>query len=1072
MTALVDVALHNKRTVLLILLFILIAGAMAYQNIPKESEPDVAIPLLYISMSHEGISPEDAERLLVRPMEKELRSIEGVKEMTAIASEGHASVTLEFDAGFDSEDALRDVLQKVDIAKAELPYDSDEPSVNEINLSLFPILVVTLGGDVPERTLLTLARKLKDAIEAIPEVLKVEIAGDREEVVEIIIDPLRVESYNLNYESVIQYFIRNNQLVAAGALDTGQGRFNVKVPGVFETLHDILSLPIKVDDQRVVMLQDVAQLRRTFKDPLTYARVNGQPALALEVSKRTGTNIIETIAKTRYVVELFQKNIPDNIQINYIQDKSKEVRDILKDLQNNVLSAVLLVSIVILGVLGIHTATLVAIAIPGSFLLAILGLAMGGLTMNIVVLFSLILASGMLIDGAIIVTEYADRKMSEGMPREEAYALAAKRMFWPIIGATATTVAVFAPLLFWPGIIGEFMKYLPLTVIATLGASLLMALIFMPTLGALFGQRRPIEIVDHETAPLHTIKGFTGLYVRLLGGLIRYPLVISLIALLLLVGVNMAYSKFGKGVEFFPEVEPERINVYVRTRGDLSVRERDQLVREVESRIVGMPEFASVYANSGVVSADNAPEDTIGIIAIEFIDWQQRRKAKEIIKDIRQRTADLAGIFIEIIKQEGGPGEGKPIKIEISANNPELLNPAAAELVAGLQTIEGLVDIEDSRPLPSIDWKIEVDRSNASRFGADIATVGNGIQLVTNGIKVAEYRPDDADEELDIRIRFPPEYRSLDQLDLLRIETPAGLIPLSLFVERIAQPSVGTLKRSEERRILTVQAGADEGILVDDKLKEIRAWLQSDAVQNAADSVLRSQSGVIQTGTGSVLHADSGVTLTFKGEDRDQREAEEFLSRAFLIAIFMIFLILVAQFNNFYQTFLILSAVILSTIGVLLGLIITEQPFGIVMSGIGVIALAGIVVNNNIVLIDTFNVLRESGMEVREAVLRTAAQRLRPVLLTAITTILGLMPMVLAMNIDLVTREISFGAPSTQWWTQLATSIAGGLAFATILTLVLTPCLLMLGYRRQKVIARHPVSEPEKPPLQASLFGE
>ncbi|HEC84782.1 MAG: AcrB/AcrD/AcrF family protein [Candidatus Parabeggiatoa sp. nov. 1] len=1035
MTKIVDIAIHSNRTVLLLLLFILISGAIAYRDIPKDSDPDIAIPFIYVSMTHEGISPEDAERLLVRPMEKELRTIEGIKEMTAIAGEGQASVTLEFDAGFNSEKALRDVLQKVDIAKVELPDDSEEPSVHEINLSRFPILVIILAGDVPERTLLTLARQLKEAVEAIPEVLKIDIAGDREEVIDILIDPLRVESYNLNFEEVIPYVLNNNQLVAAGALDTGQGRFNVKVPGVFESLQDIFTLPIKTDDKRVVTLQDVAQIRRTFKDQLTYARVNGKPALALEVSKRAGTNIIETIAKTRYVVEQFKKELPDNIRINFIQDKSKEIRNMLKDLQNNVLSAVLLVSIVILGALGIHTATLVAIAIPGSFLLGILVLAQMGLTMNIVVLFSLILASGMLIDGAIIVTEFADRKMSEGMPRKEAYALAAKRMFWPIIGATATTLAVFFPLLFWPGIIGEFMKYLPITIIATLSASLIMALIFMPTLGALFGKPRPIKIADHDTAPLHTIKGFTGLYVRALGGLIRFPITVLVIAVLLLVAVNVAYVNYGKGIEFFPDVEPEQINIYVRARGNLSVQERDQLVREVEERILDMHEFASVYANSGMVSADNAPEDTIGVIAIEFVDWQQRRKARDIIKEIRQRTADLAGIFIEIIKQEGGPGEGKPIQIEISAKPPALLNPAAAELVAGFQTIAGLVDIEDSRPLPGIDWKIVVDRTQASRFGADIAIVGNGIQLVTNGIIVTDYRPNDADKELDIRLRFPPEYRSIDQLDRLRIQTQAGLVPISLFVERIAQPSVGTIKRSEERRILTVQAGVEEGVLVADKLNEIHAWLDSLRQQDSKS-----------------LLVDPRVTLTFKGEDKDQREAEEFLSRAFITALFFIMLFLITQFNSFYQTLLILSAVILSTIGVLLGLLITGQPFGIVMCGIGVIALAGIVVNNNIVLIDTFNVLRATGMEIREAVLRTAAQRLRPVLLTAITTILGLMPMVLAMTIDLLTREIAFGAPSTQWWTQLATSIAGGLAFATLLTLVLTPCLLVLGGKNNKGI--------------------
>jgi multidrug efflux pump len=1031
MTALVDAAIQNNRVVLLILIFILITGSLAYLQIPKESEPDIAIPIIYVSLAHEGISPEDAERLLVRPMEKELRTIEGIKEMQAVAGEGHASVTLEFDAGFDSEQALRDVLQKVDIARAELPDSSEEPTVHEINLSLFPILVITLSGEVPERTLLLLARQLKDAIEAIPEVLKVEIAGDREEVIEIIIDPLHVESYNLNYEEVVQFFQRNNQLVAAGALDTGSGRFNVKIPGIFETLEDILTLPIKVDAKRVVTLQDVAEIRRTFKDPLTFARLNGQPALALEISKRTGTNIIETIEKARYVVEKYQQNFPAKIQVNYIQDKSKDVRNILTDLQNNVLSAVLLVSIVILGVLGVHTATLVAIAIPGSFLLGILALAQMGLTMNIVVLFSLILASGMLIDGAIIVTEFADRKMSEGFSKKEAYALAAKRMFWPIIGATATTLAVFLPLLFWPGIVGEFMKYLPITVIATLTASLLMALIFMPTLGALFGRPSAVDMIDHDTAPLDTVKGFTGLYVRLLSILIRVPWLVLLLALGLLMGVYVVYGKYGKGVEFFPDVEPEQMNIYVRTRGDFSVQERSALVQEVEARILDMQEFASVYTNSGIVSADNAPEDTIGVIAIEFIDWQLRRPAKEIIKEIRQRTADLSGMMVEIIKQEGGPSEGKPIKIEISARDVDLLNPATAELVAGLQQIDGLVDIEDSRPLPGIDWKIEVDRTQASRFGADIATVGNGVQLVTNGIKVAEYRPDDADEELDIRIRFPTEYRGLDQLDRLRIQTNVGLVPISLFIKRIAQQRIGTIKRSDERRIITVQAGVEEGVLVDDKLQAIHHWL--DEVQ--------------KSGQKSLL-TDPKVTLTFKGEDKDQREAEEFLSRAFLTALFLVMMILVAQFNNFYYTLLILSAVILSTVGVLIGLLVTQQPFGIVMCGIGVIALAGIVVNNNIVLIDTFNILYNKGLDAHEAVLRTGAQRLRPVLLTTITTILGLMPMVLAMNIDLVTREIAFGAPSTQWWTQLATSIAGGLTFATLLTLILTPCLLVLGKRR------------------------
>ncbi|MDY6993751.1 MAG: efflux RND transporter permease subunit, partial [Pseudomonadota bacterium] len=601
-------------------------------------------------------------------------------------------------------------------------------------------------------------------------------------------------------------------------------------------------------------------------------------------------------------------------------------------------------------------------------------------------------------------------------------------MFFPIIGATLTTLAVFFPLLFWPGVVGEFMKYLPITVIATLSASLLMALIFMPTLGALIGRPRPVSGVYQEMMPLETIKGFTGGYLWLLKHLIRYPSIMIIIALSILIGVYSLYAHYGHGVEFFPEVEPEQINVYVRTRGNLSVYEQDQRVREVEARLLTIPDFASVYVNSGLVPLDNAPQDTVGIIAIEFIDWQQRRPFQAIIKDIRQRTQDLAGIIIEVLKQEGGPGEGKPIQINISAQKPHVLNAAAAQLVAGLQTLAGVVDIEDSRPLPGIDWKIAVDRTQASRFGADITAVGYGVQLITNGIKVGEYRPDDADEELDIRIRFPFEYRHLAQLERLRIQTTAGLVPISLFVDHQPQPQVGTLKRSAEQRIIKVQANVEAGVLVNDKLEEIHAWLQ----QPAGQTLLK-----------------QGVEFTFKGEEQEQREAEEFLTRAFFTAVFLVMLILVAQFNSFYQTFLILTAVILSTVGVLLGLLITQQPFGIVMCGIGIIALAGIVVNNNIVLIDTFNIFSHQGLNVAEAVLRTAAQRLRPVLLTTVTTILGLMPMVLAMNIDFINRQVTFGAPSTQWWIQLSTAVAGGLAFATLLTLFLTPCLLALGYRRR-----------------------
>jgi multidrug efflux pump len=1035
MNTIIDAALHRARPVLLLLALILVAGSIAYVSIPKEAEPDVAIPILYVSIHHEGISAQDAERLLVRPMEKELRSIEGLKELRATAVEGNASIILEFEAGFDADEALNDVREKVDIAKAELPQDTDEPTVNEVNLALFPVLVVTLSGDVPERTLMSLARDLRDSIESLPGVLEADIAGNREELLEVVVDPMRLESYGLTQEDIFRFVSRNNQLVAAGALDTGHGRFAVKVPGVFENLSDLLNLPVKVSGDKVVTFGDVAVARRTFKDPTGFARVNGRPAIALEVSKRIGTNIIDTIAEVRHLVDAERANWPAGIQVSYSQDKSQDIRTMLHDLQNNVISAVFLVMIVIIAALGLRAAGLVGVAIPGSFLAGILVLALGGLTTNIVVLFALIMSVGMLVDGAIVVTELADRKMAEGFHRAEAYGFAAKRMAWPIIAATATTLAAFAPLLFWPGIVGEFMKYLPITLIATLSASLLMALVFVPTLGSLIGRRAPDSerhaksLAAAESGDLNSIKGATGLYLRVLSVALRHPGKVVLLALVMLAGVYTAYGQFGKGIEFFPNVEPQNAVIEVRARDDLSVQERDALVREVESRILDMKEFRTIYARSGTSFRAEVPEDTVGIIQLEFVDWDKRRPASQILDEVRRRTADLAGVVLEVQKQKGGPPIGKPIQLELSSRDPELLPAAVQQVRKGLDQIGGFVDVVDSRPIPGIEWQVNVDRAEASRFGADITTVGNAIQLVTNGIKVGEYRPDDTDEELDIRVRYPLSDRSIDQMDRLRVPTHEGLIPISNFVSRTAAPRVGTINRSDARRVMTVGADVPEGVLVDDKVQQIRAWMKQGKL-------------------------DPRVHVTFKGEDKEQREAREFLSKAFGAALFVMAIILVTQFNSFYQALLILSAVIFSTVGVLLGLLTTGQPFGIVMSGVGVIALAGIVVNNNIVLIDTYNILKSQGMETMEAVLRTGAQRLRPVMLTTITTVLGLMPMVLSMNIDLINRDVSFGAPSTQWWVQLATAVAGGLTFATVLTLILTPCLLVLGDWRHRRRAR------------------
>lgn len=1060
MNAIIDAALSRSRTVILSLVLLLGAGFLAYQAMPKESDPDVEVPIVYTLLAHEGISPEDAERLLLRPVEQELRAVEGVKEMRSTAYQGGGSVLLEFEAGYDIDQALLDVREKVDQAEAELPEDAEEPTVHEVNFSLFPVLVVSLSGDLPHRTLIDFAEQLQDRIEGIDSVLEAKLAGDREEQVEMVIDPLLLESYGLKPNDIAELVGRSNRLVAAGNLDTGQGRFAIKVPGLFETAQDILDMPLKASGDAVVRVRDVASLRRTYKDAESYARIDGKRAVALEISKRSGENIIDTIEKVKAAVEAERRYWPAQVEVTYSQDRSTDIRIMLTDLENNLVSAIVLIMVVTVATLGLRSSILIGVAIPGSFLIGILALAAFGLTINIVVLFSLILAVGLLVDGATVMAEFADRKMAEGLPPREAYGLGAKRMAWPIISSIATTGAAFVPLLFWPGVVGEFMKFLPITVSATLLASLAMALIFVPVLGASFGRREGVAdpgrmkaLARGDEHDLGSIGGFIGLYVRVLSGALRRPGLVVLAAGLVLVGIWWAYANFGRGIEFFPEVEPDVAMLQVHGRGNLSIDERDALMREVEAEVLAMDaerdEFDSVYTVT-LASANTEgelSEDVIGTVQLEFVDWDQRRPADEILDEIRDRTAGLAGIFIEPRKMEGGPPVGKPIQVQLSSQFPELLGPTMERLRGFVESLDGVVDVEDSRPVPGIEWEITVDRAQAAKYGVDVTTVGNAIQLVTRGLKFGEFRPDDAEDEIDIVARYPLDARSINELDQIRVPASSGFVPISNFVDRSAQPKVGLINRVDGARVLTVRADVAPGVLPDDKVQQIRAWLQE-------------------------AELDSRVGVTFKGEDEEQQESQAFLVNAFMAALFLIAIILVTQFNSFYSAGLILSAVVMSTVGVMIGLLVLDQPFGIVMNGIGVIALAGIVVSNNIILIDTFDQLRKTERTPREAILRTCAQRMRPVLLTAVTTVLGLVPMMMGVNIDFISREVTVGAPSTQWWIQLSTAIVFGLTFATVLTLIVTPSALMVrenlrSWRRDRRLRR--AARRQEPETETAL---
>ena len=1018
-SAIISAAIDRSRTVIFVLLFILISGYAAFKAIPKEADPDVAIPIIYVSMSYSGISPDDAVRLLVRPMEKELKTIEGIKELRSTGSEGHASVTLEFEAGFDNEKAMVDVREKVDIAKSNLPAGADEPSINEVNVALFPVLNISLSGSISERVKLKAAKDLKELIEGVEGVLKVEIGGEREELMEIVVEPQALETYQLDFASIINMVSLNNRLVAAGAVDTGNGRQVLKVPGVVENIDDMLAMPIKSVNGTVVTLGDVATVRLTYKDIEGYARVNGESALVLEVTKQVGANIIDTIEEIQRIVAVRSESWPSALKYDYILDQSTQIRTMLGDLMNNVLSGVILVMLVVLAAMGMRASLLVGLAIPGSFLASLMILNAIGFTLNIVVLFSLILVVGMLVDGAIVVTELAERRQKQGLSAKEAFKYAAARMAWPVIAGTATTLVVFMPLMFWPGVIGQFMKYLPATVLVCLTASLFMALIFIPVLGSITGSKKqPEEMLEGE---FDVPKGrFNEGYPAALGVALRSPVITLLITLIFIGCTGVAYSKFGNGVEFFPNVEPDMVLINVHARGELSVDDKDKLLRQVEAKVYDIAGFKSLYAKS---FNRNTGEDVVAVIQFQLDDWDKRLTATEILQQMSEATKDIPGIVVETRKAESGPSSGKPFQLHVSGINGDKIFQAVADIRQAMEEAGGFVGAEDDRPLPGIEWRIIVDREEAARYGASVAAVGEAVKMITSGIKLTDYRPETADDEVDIILRFPKDKRNLDQLMQMQLLTTSGLVPLSNFVTLEPGAKTGSINRTDSRRVITIQAEVAEGTLVNDKVKEME--------QKLAD-----------------INFDQQIRIEFKGEDEQQKETGEFLASAFSIAIFMMFLILVTQFNNIYQAFLVLSAIVFSTAGVLLGLMITSQPFGIVMGGVGMIALAGIVVNNNIVLIDCYNDLRKHGFDAVEAALRTGSIRMRPVLLTAITTVLGLLPMVLAMNIDLINRGISFGAPSTQWWTQLSSTIAGGLTFATVLTLFLTPCLLVIGERQ------------------------
>ncbi|QFT53584.1 efflux RND transporter permease subunit [Microbulbifer sp. THAF38] len=1046
---LLESAIERNRSAICLMLLIVLVGLVARGAMTIESSPEVNPPFVVVQVTHEGISPEDGVRLLVRPLEQEIRAVEGVVEVIAVARESLAYIVVEFDSAIDVDDAVDDIRNAVERARAKLPRDAEEPTVEEASAQPFPTIVVTLSGEkVSERVLLSSAQLLKRKIENISDVLSADLHGNREEVVEATIDPVRLEHYQVTSAELINAVLGNNLLIPAGELDTDRGRFSVKVPGLIESAQDVYEIPLKNSADGVVTLGDVTDIRRTFKDAVSYTSINGRPGLAINVEKRNDASSVNVADRVRSVVQEELGALPQGVKVEFVFDQSNFARDMVSEMQGNILTAMLLVMIIVVAALGFRSGILVGLGVPFSLLFGSIVTWYLGYSFNFMVMFGMLLALGMLIDGSIVITEFADRKMAEGMSARNAYIASVSRMFWPVVASTATTLAAFLPIMLWPGVVGEFMRYLPVTVFAVLAGSLLYALFFAPVLGALFGKsnlasstRNYLKQLE-EGQPAH-LPGITGFYARFLAFVLRRPAMAFATTIVLLVSIFIAFGRFGAGVEFFTETEEQYGNVEIRAQGNLSMAEKKVLVAQVEKAVLSIPEvrIAHTTIGSGGISgnSDRAP-DQIANMLVELLPAEEReRRSRDIFEDIRVRTADFAGIKVTANVMEGGPPVGKDIVLELRGQDYEKLLAETWRLHRAMEDdFGGLRDIVNTAPLPGIQWEVRVDRAKASLYGADLTEVGRAVQLVTNGVRVAEYRPDDTDEEVDIRIRYPQSARGIAALDQLKVNTPRGTVPISSFVQTVAMPKVDKIERIDGITRMQVKADAQEGVLPDDKVKEIRAWLEQNPV-------------------------DPSVELLFRGADEEQNESFQFLGVAFLLSLFLMFILLVTQFNSFYQSLLILSSVIMSTLGVMLGLLLSQSTFSVIMTGVGIVALAGIVVNNNIVLIDTYNFVRKSepGLSPAEAALKASTQRLRPVFLTTATTILGLLPLALGVSVDMVGRNVVVDGVIASFWVKLASAIVYGLSFSTLLTLLVTPVLLVLpGHLRDK-FSRKKVASPQ-----------
>ncbi len=1025
-------------TVAIGVLGILVFGIISYVTLPREASPDITIPVVIISTPYIGVSPEDIESLVTVPMERKLKDLRDVDKMTSTSMEGASIVVLEFNPDVDIEDALAKVREKVDAAEANIPEDAEDTVVSEISFSDIPIFMVTMTGPIDEEDLKQLGEDLADELEAIPGVLDVTVSGGLRRELKVYANPDRMALYDVSFSDIMFGLQAENVNIPGGTVDAATSNYLLRIPGELKTANDIENVPVKNVGDQTVFVRDVARVVDGFAERSTYARMNGTPSISLGIKKSVGENIIEIANASREVITATAEDWPEGVEYSILADQSREIEAMVGELENNILSGLILVIGVLLFFMGFRNSWFVGLAIPLSMFMSFMILQAMDITLNMVVLFSLILALGMLVDNAIVIVENIFRHAEMGKSLRDASIDGVSEVALPVTTSTLTTVLAFAPMLFWEGIMGEFMGFLPKTLIIVLSSSLFVALVAIPTATSVAMKKVPARTdVDETGIP----QG--GLYGKLMRSYKwalewsidhRYVSFFGLGIPSLLI-TFVLYGVFNHGTEFFPETEPKRAIVQVTAPHGTNMETTDAIIRSLEQVIAVEPDVDTYVTEVGVAGgatgfgfgSSSSPHSAR--ITIDFKPTESKAREGEeprsgstfdAIERIRMSSTQVVGAKVVVDKIQEGPPVGLPVSVQITGDDFHQLGRVSAEFQRKLAAIPGVVDISDDYKVGRPELRVDIDEAAAKRIGASTSGVANNLRTAVAGAKASVLR--EGDEEYDIIVELDPAYKN-DLQSVLQLRVPGKdniMVPLSTLASFKVAGGSGSIKHEDRQKIVTVNADVAAGYRVD--------LVQAEVVQLMTD-----------------FDTPEGVILGMGGANEEEVKAAAFLLNAFMIAVGLIFLVLVTQFDSVTRPFIIMMSVLLSLIGVLMGLLLTGTPFGIMMTGVGVISLAGVVVNNAIVLLDYVQLQREKGLSVKDSLVTAGLVRFRPVILTAVTTILGLLPMATGVSIDFRKLSVTVGGDSAAFWGPMAVAVCFGLAVATVLTLVMVPTMYSIN---------------------------